>query len=119
MDEYNRLRRLYAPHLGDLKATAGEAGYYASLDLESAYWQTGMSNRAKEKSAFCTRRGLFQFRRMSFGLTGAPATFCRLMQKVLGNYLWKICLCFLDDIIIFARTQRELLERLYMVLTRL
>jgi len=78
-----------------------------------------MTDRAKEASAFCTRRGLFQFTRMPFGLAGAPATFCRLMSIVLRDQLWKICLCYLDDIIVFGRTPEELLERLDQVLTRL
>ena len=46
--------------------------YFATIDLLSGYWQLGMTDRAKERSAFCTRRGLFQFTRMPFGLSGAP-----------------------------------------------
>jgi len=93
--------------------------YFATFDLLSGYWQLGMTERAKEASAFCTRRGLFHFTRMPFGLAGAPATFCRLMSIVLRDQLWKICLCYLDDIIIFDRTPQELLDRLDQVLTRL
>jgi len=76
-----------------------------------------MTDQAKERSAFCTRRGLFHFNRMPFGLSGAPATFCRLMQKVLQDQLWKICLFYLDDVIVYAKTHRELLERLYTVIS--
>jgi len=87
--------------------------------LLSGYWQLGMTDRAKERSAFSTKRGLFQFCRMPFGLCGAPATFCRVMAHVLGDYIGKICLCYLDDVIIFGRTQKELLDRLDLVLQRL
>jgi len=66
---------------------------------------------------FCTRRGLFHFNRMPFGLSGAPATFCRLMQKVLKDELWKICLFYLDDVIAYAKAHRELLERLNTVIS--
>ena len=76
-----------------------------------------MTDQAKERSAFCTRRGLFHFNRMPFGLSGTPATFCRLMQKVLKDQLWKICLFYLDDVIVFAKTHRELLERLNTVIS--
>ena len=48
------------------------AKYFATFDLLSGYWQLGMTERAKERSAFCTRRGLFHFTRMPFGLAGAP-----------------------------------------------
>lgn len=95
------------------------AKYFATIDLLSGYWQLGMTERAKERSAFCTRRGLFQFTRMPFGLSGAPSSFCRLMSIVLRDLLWVICLCYLDDIVIYARTPQELLERLRMVLDRL
>ena len=78
-----------------------------------------MTERAKERSAFCTRRGLFHFTRMPFGLAGAPSTFCRLMSMVLRDLLWVVCICYLDDIVIFARTQEDLLVRLDRVLTRL
>lgn len=83
------------------------AKYFATFDLLSGYWQLGMTERAKERSAFCTRRGLFHFTRMPFGLAGAPSTFCRLMSIVLRDLLWKVCLCYLDDIIIFARTPKN------------
>ena len=92
---------------------------FASCDILSGYWQIGMSDRAKERSAFCTKRGLYQFTRMPFGLTNAPSTFCRLMSIVLADLLWVICLNYIDDIIIFARTEQELLERLDIVFTRL
>ena len=76
-----------------------------------------MTDRAKERSAFCTSRGLFQFCRMPFGLCGAP--FCRVMAHVLGDHIGKICLCDLDDVIIFGRTQKELLDRSDQILKRL
>ena len=92
---------------------------FATIDLLSGYWQLGITNRAKERSAFCTRRGLFQFTRMPFGLSGAPGSFCRLMSIVLRDLLWVVCLCYLDDIVVFARSPKELLERLRIVLNRL
>ena len=78
-----------------------------------------MTGRAMERSAFCTRRRLVQFTRTPFGLAGAPASFCRLMSKVFKDYLWKIFLSYLYDIIVFARTPEELLERLRIILNRL
>ena len=108
-----------APEIQDALDSLRGAKHFATLDLLSGYWQLGMTDRARERSAFCTRRGLFEFVRMPFGLSGAPATFCRVMSHVMGDYLWKICLCYIDDLIIFGRTQQELLERLDMVLTRL
>jgi len=95
------------------------AKHFIVFDLLNGYWQIQNSDRAKERSAFCCRWGLFEFTRMSFGLCGAPATFARTMQKILQNELWKICLCYLDDIIIFGSTELELLDRFRTVLDRL
>jgi len=91
--------------------------YFATIDLLSSYWQIGMTPRAQERSAFCTGRGLYHFKRMPFGLSNAPATFCRLMHRLLRDHLWRICLCYLDDVIVYATTQQELLERLHTILT--
>ena len=51
------------------------ARYFIQIDLLSSYFQVSITDRAKERSAFCTRRGLYQFTRISFGLCNAPATF--------------------------------------------
>jgi len=107
------------PNIQDALDNLRGAKYFATFDLLSGYWQLGMSERAKERSAFCTRRGLFHFTRMPFGLSGAPGSFCRLMSRVLKDLLWNICLCYLDDIVIYAKTPQELLERLRTVLDRL
>ena len=107
------------PDISDALDHLRGAKYFATFDLLSGYWQLGLTERAKERSAFCTRRGLFHFTRMPFGLAGAPSSFCRLMQTVLRDLLWRICLCYLDDIVIYARTPEELLERMRVVLNRL
>jgi len=107
------------PSIQDALDSLKGARYFATIDLLCGYWQVGMTPRAKERSAFCTRRGLFQFVRMPFGLCGAPSTFCRLMHLVLDDLLYKICLFYLDDVIIFAATPEELIERLDVVFTRL
>jgi len=101
--------------LDSLKGTK----HFIVLDLLNGHWQIANSESAKERSTFCCRRGLFEFTRMSFGLCGAPATFARAMQKILQNELWKICLCYLDDIIIFGSTELELLDHFRTVLDRL
>jgi len=71
--------------------------WFATIDLLSGYWQLGMTDRAKERSTFCTMRGLYQFKRIPFGLCGAPVTFCGLMSIVLGDYIGVLCLCYLDN----------------------
>ena len=78
-----------------------------------------MSPEAKRKAAFVTNEGLFQFRVMPFGLCNAPATFERLMDRVLCGMRWSRCLVYLDDVISFGKTISEALLCLEEVLARL
>ncbi|KRX80782.1 Retrovirus-related Pol polyprotein from transposon 17.6 [Trichinella pseudospiralis] len=63
--------------------------------------------------------GLFQFRLMPFVPCNAPATFQRLIEKAMKGLTWKTCLVYLDDIIVFGKTEEEHLQRLDRVLSRL
>ena len=73
----------------------------------------------REKTAFITHDGLFEFNVMPFGLCNAPATFQRLMNLALSGMLWSECLVYLDDIVIFGHTFEEHLSHLTSVLERL
>ena len=75
-----------------------------------------MSPEEKEKTAFSTPYGHFEFNVMPFRLTNAPATFQRLMQCVLAGISGEVCLAYLDDIIIFSSTFEVHLNRLDEVL---
>jgi len=92
--------------------------WFSTLDLKSGYWQLKVRPKDKEKTAFSIGRGLWQFTVMPFGLCNAPATFERLMEKVLHGMLSKKCLVYLDDVIIFGRSFDEMLENLKMVFSR-
>lgn len=107
------------PRIDDSLDTLRQAKYFTTLDLASGYWQIELSEDARQKSAFCTTSGLYQFRVMPFGLTNSPATFQRLMERVLAGLQWQICLVYIDDIIIFGRTVEEHLAQLQTVFSRL
>ena len=95
------------PRIDDCLDTLGGSAVYSTMDLASGYWQVELDPRDKEKTAFVTHNGLFQFNVMPFGLTNAPATFQRLMQLVLAGLSWRQCLVYLDDVILFSRTVEE------------
>src|SRR4029077_16457482 len=58
------------------------ARFFSTIDLASGFWQIPLTESAKQKSAFVSRFGLFQFKVMPFGLTNAPAAFQRVMDLV-------------------------------------
>jgi hypothetical protein len=89
-----------------------------TLDLKSGYWQVELNQKDKEKTAFCAER-LWQFRVMPFGLCNAPATFERLMYRVLSGTSSKSVLVYLEDVIIHGKTVEEELQHLDDVFQRL
>lgn len=90
--------------------------YFTTLDLASGYYQISINEQDKQKTAFVTPEGHFEFNRMPFGLANAPATFQRIMHQVLGSLRYKEALAYLDDIIIPSPDISEGLKRLELVL---
>jgi predicted aspartyl protease len=86
------------PRIDDTLYSLGSAKIFSTLDLTSSYWQIQLDDRSKPKSAFITRRGLFEFIRMPFGLSNTPATMQRLMDSVLSGLKWQVCLVYLDTL---------------------
>ena len=107
------------PRIDDTLDSLSGACWFTTLDLASGYWQVQMEDSDKEKTAFATPFGLYQFRVMPFGLCNAPATFQRLMELVLRGLHWTTCLIYLDDIIIFSKPADEHLHHLQDVFERL
>ena len=108
------------PRIDDLLDTLHGAKWFSTLDLKSGYWQVPITEQDKVKTAFRTSSGqLFEFNQVPFGLCNAPATFSRLMDRVLAGLHWETCLFYLDDIIVFSSTWEEHLARLREVFERL
>ena len=108
------------PRIDDLLDALHGARWFSTLDLKSGYWQVPIQECDKEKTAFRTSSGqLYEFSQVPFGLCNAPATFSRLMDRVLSGLHWETCLFYLDDIIVFSSTWEEHLARLRQVFERL
>jgi len=107
------------PRIDDSLDALGGSKLFSTLDLTSGYWQVELDDTAKEKSAFVTRSGLWEWQVLPFGLTSAPSTFERLMEVALRGLHWRTLLIYLDDIIVFSPNFETHLERLEEVFMRL
>ena len=107
------------PRIDDALDALSGAKYFTTLDLQSGYHQVAMDTNSIDKTAFISHAGLYEYNVMSFGLTNAPPTFQRLMQRVLHGLDWKICLVYIDDVIVFSSTFEDHLVHLAAVFDRL
>ena len=107
------------PRIDDTLDMLSQSKQFTTLDLASGYWQVRMDPDSQEKTAFVTYAGLYEFKVMPFGLCNAPATFQRLMEAVLAGLTRKICMVYIDDIVVFSQTFDDHLSHMDQVFDRL
>jgi hypothetical protein len=106
------------PRIEDLFDQMKGVSVFLKIDLRSGYHQLKIRKSDIPKTAFHTRYGLYEYTVMSFGLTNAPTYFMYLMNKVVMEYLDKFVVVFIDDILIFSKTEEEHEKHLRMVLEK-
>lgn len=107
------------PRIDECLDALSGAVYFSCMDINAGYWQIAITPEDREKTAFATSMGLYQFVKMPFGLVSAPSEFCRLMGDVFRDMQWTECLLYMDDIIVPTKTVEENLLRLEHVFQRL
>ncbi len=107
------------PLIDDALDCLAGSKWFSVLDLRSGYYQISMADEDKEKTAFICPLGFYEFERMPQGVSGAPATFQRLMERAVGDMHLLEVIVYLDDIIVFGSTLEEHEQRLLKVLDRL
>ena len=95
------------------------AKYITTLDATSGYWQIPLSEESKAKTAFQTLTRRWQYKCLPMGITNAAPTFQKNMEIMLSGLLWKCCVVYIDDIIIYSNTFEEHLHHLEEVFKRL
>ena len=120
--EVNNITRKDAyplPRIEDNLDALQGAHWYSTLDLLSGFWQVEVAPEDRDVTAFSVAGlGLYRFVTMPFGLTNAPATFERLMERILRGLQWSIAVLYLDDVVVFANTVQDHFDRLGQVLAR-
>ena len=108
------------PRIDDTLDALSGARYFSNVDLKAGYFQIPVAEKDRPKTAFSfPGGGLWQFKRMPMGMSNSAPVFERLMEKVLSGLTWKICLVYLDDIIIFSKSFESHIENLQEVFLRL
>ena len=91
------------PRIDDTIDALSGSKYFSTVDLKQGYFQIPVAVEDRPKTAFSfPGGGLWQFKRMPMGLCNSAPIFERLMERVLSGLTWKLCLVYLDDIIIFS-----------------
>ncbi|CAM4406575.1 unnamed protein product [Lepidochelys olivacea] len=106
------------PHTDELLQKLGWAQFISTLDLTKGYWQVLLDESTKERSAFTTHVGLYEFNVLPFRLWNVPATFQRLVDGLLAG-LGEYAVTYLDNVAIFSDSWAEHLEHLQKVLERI
>lgn len=107
------------PLVADTLDALSGTQYFTTFDLRSGYWQIELDPSAREKTAFVTHNGPYEFLVMPFGLTNSGASFQRLMGHILRGLESRFALIYIDDIIIFSKSIKEHLTHLEEVFRRL
>ncbi len=105
------------PRIDDCIDRIGNAKFVSKFDLLKGYWQVPLTDRAKEISAFCTPDGLYQYKRMAFGLKNSAATFQRLVNRVVADI--DNCEAYVDDLLVYSQTWEEHMRQLHQLFEKL
>jgi len=95
------------PRMDECVDSLGEVTIFSTLDCNAGYLQVAIAPEDRKKTVFVCHEGAYQYKRMPFVLTNAPATFQRSLDIILFGVKWQSCLIYLDDVIVYSKTEEE------------
>lgn len=119
LNKVTRIDPYPIPNIQETLSQLGNAKFFTVVDMASGYWQLEMDERDKEKTAFNTPSGHFQWRRMPMGLVNSASVWQRTADVVLAGLLGKSCYVYLDDIIIYSGSFEDHIRDIEEILNRL
>jgi hypothetical protein len=119
LNEVTVKNKYLLPRIDDLFDKLHGVCVFSKIDLRLGYHQLKIRECDIWKTAFILRYGLYEYTVISFGLTNAPAYFMYLMNKVFMEYLDKFVVVFIDDILVYSRSEEEHEDHLCLVLKKL
>ncbi|KAJ8048227.1 hypothetical protein HOLleu_00459 [Holothuria leucospilota] len=105
------------PHIEELLTELQGASCFSKLDLKSAYHQLELHEESRNLTTFVTHNGVYRYKRVCFGLASAPACFQKVMHSILAGLPG--VQCYLDDVVVYGKTQAEHDQNLRRVLTKI
>jgi hypothetical protein len=118
-NEVTRKDAYSLPRVDDTLDELKDSSFYTHLNSASCFWQARVRDQDIHKTAFQTLDGLMEWVAMPFGMCNALATFQRMMNDILRDFLHKFVTFYLDNVFIYSRTSDEHLEYMRLVLQRL
>lgn len=106
------------PQINNMFRALRDAIYFATLDCTEGFLQIAVDPVDRYKTAFVTDHGSYQYKRCPFGYTNSPAKFQRTMNTIFKEGLYRRCVIYIDDILVFGKTEDELLQNLKWVFER-
>lgn len=119
LNSFTIFDRYPMPDVKIILSNLGDAKFFSKMDLESGFHQILIHENDIEKTAFSVNGAKYEFTRMPFGLRNAPSIFQRAIDDVLRPFMGKFAYVYMDDIIIFSKTEEEHLDHLRQIILAL
>lgn len=105
------------PRMNEWIDSLGDTIVFITPNAYNSFWKIPLRDEYLEKTVFTTHVDLFEFICMPFGLKNVPRTFQRALDIALSGFTWKTCSVYIDDLVIFSRSEEDYLDQVDKILS--